>query len=167
MAENINEALGLSQTMTSGEPQGERRKDDNSAENTLSTIATIVLIFGLIATLVCLFTLTSIEVGYHKEFNPIGLGYTVMVLMSTLISWSVMKVLSNISLTLKDLNGKIKSEEKPQVPKAQASTPAKTKSKNKEQRITELKPLVETGALSQQELDELIDEEFKEQSMKN
>lgn len=163
MAENINEALGVSQSNTSAANTYETKTADNSAENTLATIATIVLIFGIIASLVCLFTLTSIEVGYHKEFNPAGLGYTVMVLMSTLISWSVMKVLSNISLTLKDINGKIKGEEKPQAQKSQTTNPAKSKGMTKEQRITELKPLVESGALSQQELDEMIAEEFKEQ----
>jgi hypothetical protein len=36
------------------------------------------------------------------------------------------------------------------------------KGKSKEERIAELKPLVDSGALSQQELDDLINEEFKD-----
>lgn len=156
MAENINEALGVS---TSNAPAANQRQDDNSAENTLSIIATVVLVSGLIASFVCLVTLTSIEVGYHKEFNPVGLGYTIMVLMSTLISWSVMKVLSNISLTLKDLNSKIKGEPQSAAPKSQSAPKAAPVGVSKEQRIADLKTLVETGALSQEEFDELIQEE--------
>jgi hypothetical protein len=73
-----------------------------------------------------------------------------------------MKVLSHISLTLTDLNSKIRGEEKPQVPKPQASMATMPKGKSKEERIAELKPLVDSGALSQQELDDLINEEFKD-----
>ena len=148
------------------EPTTEK-KDENSAEKTLATIADIILIVGIIVTIICLFTLCFVEVPKsmyrtEKEFSPSGFATTVMVLFSSLISWSVMKVLSNISLTLKEINGKIKGEEKTQVPKPQAPKPTKPTGKTKEQRIAELKPLVESGALSQQELDELIKEEFKE-----
>ena len=167
MAENLNEVLGVSQTSISDANPNEVKTTDNSAENTLATIANIVLILGIIATFICLFTLCFVEVpksmySTKTEFSPSGFATTVMVLFSSLISWSVMKVLSNISLTLKDLNSKIRGEEKPQVPKPQASMATMPKGKSKEERIAELKPLVESGALSQQELDELLKEEFKE-----
>ena len=167
MAENLNEVLGVSQTSISDANPNEVKTTDNSAENTLATIANIVLILGIIATFICLFTLCFVEVpksmySTKTEFSPSGFATTVMVLFSSLISWSVMKVLSNISLTLKDLNSKIRGEEKPQLPKPQASKSTMPKGKSKEERIAELKPLVDSGALSQQELDELIKEEFKE-----
>ena len=167
MAENLNEVLGVSQTSISDANPNEVKTTDNSAENTLATIANIVLILGIIATFICLFTLCFVEVpksmySTKTEFSPSGFATTVMVLFSSLISWSVMKVLSNISLTLKDINSKIKGEDKPQAPKPPASMATMPKGKSKEERIAELKPLVDSGALSQQELDELIKEEFKE-----
>ena len=41
-------------------------------------------------------------------FNPSGFATTIMILISSLVSWSFMKVLANISLTLKDINKKMK-----------------------------------------------------------
>lgn len=80
---------------------------NSSAENTLSIIADIVLVLGIIGTVVCLFTI--VFVGRHNdEFNPVGFGITLSGLLSVLISWSVMKVLANISLTLKGINKKLK-----------------------------------------------------------
>ncbi|MBO4906560.1 MAG: hypothetical protein J5486_05945 [Bacteroidaceae bacterium] len=167
MTENINEVLGVSQTSISDTNPNEVKTADNSAENTLATIAIIVLILGIIATFICLFTLCFVEVpksmySTKTEFSPSGFATTVMVLLSSLISWSVMTVLSNISLTLKDINSKIKGEEKPEIPNPQASKATMPKGKSKEERIAELKPLVESSAISQQELDDLIKEEFKE-----
>ena len=176
MEEKVNEILGMESGKLSLEEEALRaapveptteKKDENSAEKTLATIADIILVVGIIVTVVCLFTLCFVEVPKsmyrtEKEFSPSGFATTIMVLFSSLISWSVMKVLSNISLTLKAINSKIKGEEKPQSPKSQAANPTKSTGKTKEQRIAELKPLVESGALSQQELDELIKEEFQE-----
>ena len=176
MEEKVNEILGVEpQEMSLEEealraaPEGptQEKKNENSAETTLATIADIILVVGIIVTVICLFTLCFVEVpksmySTKTEFSPSGFATTVMVLFSSLISWSVMKVLSNISLTLKNLNSKIKGEEKPQAPKPQESKASMPKGKSKEERIAELKPLVDSGALSQQELDELIKEEFKE-----
>lgn len=176
MEEKVNNILGVESEELSLEEEALRaapvestteKKDENSAEKTLATIADIILVVGIIVTVICLFTLCFVEVpksmySTKTEFSPSGFATTVMVLFSSLISWSVMKVLSNISLTLKDLNSKIRGEEKPQVPKPQASMATMPKGKSKEERIAELKPLVESGALSQQELDELLKEEFKE-----
>lgn len=176
MEEKVNKILGVESEEMSLEEEALRaapfettteKKDENSAEKTLATIADIILVVGIIVTVICLFTLCFVEVpksmySTKTEFSPSGFATTVMVLFSSLISWSVMKVLSNISLTLKDINSKIKGEDKPQAPKPQASMATMPKGKSKEERIAELKPLVESGALSQQELDELIKEEFKE-----
>lgn len=82
-------------------------KKNRGAEDTLSIIADIVLVLGIIGTVVSLFTL-ALEGENHNEFNPMGFAITFSALLSTLISWSVMKVLANISLTLKGINRKIK-----------------------------------------------------------
>ena len=78
-----------------------------SAENTLKTIATIILICGLLATLVLLLTTVFVEKqGYYKSevvFNPTGFAMTLGCLLSTLASWSALKVFANISLRLKGI----------------------------------------------------------------
>lgn len=43
-----------------------------------------------------------------KIFNLAGFATTIMVLLSSLISWGFLKVLANISLTLKEINHKTK-----------------------------------------------------------
>ena len=116
MEENVNEVLGVSENTTTEAPKEvEVQKVDKSAEVTLLTIATIVLWCGIIASVICLVTLCFIEVpkpGYHyiteHKFNPAGFATTIMVLFSSLISWGVLKVLANISITLKSINSKMK-----------------------------------------------------------
>ena len=86
-------------------------KDNNSAENTLGTIANITLGIGIIASVVMLFTICFIEnpeYHYHKElmFNPTGFAMTCGTLLSTLAAWASMEVLANISLSLKAIKNK-------------------------------------------------------------
>ena len=93
---------------TSGET-----KTDNSAETTLVVIANIVLVCGIIASVICFFSIVWVQnPEYHyiddKIFSPSGFVTTVMVLASSLISWSFMRVLANISLSLKDINKRMK-----------------------------------------------------------
>lgn len=113
MEENVNEVLGVSDNTTLETKELEVKKTNNSAENTLVTIANIVLVCGIIATVICLFSIVIIKdpsYNYRTEymFNPNGFTTTIMVLLSSLISWGFLKVLANISLTLKDINNKIK-----------------------------------------------------------
>lgn len=116
MEENLNQVVGAEQTNDNLQaPEVEEERVENSAENTLITIATIVLILGILGTIICLFTLCFIRVptsiySYKTElrFNPAGFATTAMVLFSALISWSIMKVLANISITLKNIDKKIK-----------------------------------------------------------
>lgn len=86
-------------------------KDNNSAETTLETVANITLGIGIIASVVMLFTICFIqnpEYHYHKElmFNPTGFATTCGTLLSTLAAWASMKVLANISYTLKAIKNK-------------------------------------------------------------
>lgn len=85
----------------------------NGAETTLEIIANIVLVCGIIASIICLFNIVWVQnPEYHyiddKMFSPSGFVTTVMVLASSLISWSIMRVLANISVTLKAMNRKMK-----------------------------------------------------------
>lgn len=111
MEENVNEVVGMEENPT---PEtNEVQKVDNSAEDTLIVIGNIVFIFGIIATIICAFTMVVIKdpsYTYITEymFNPSGFATTIIVFFSSLISGGVLKVLANISITLKDINSKTK-----------------------------------------------------------
>lgn len=118
--ENINEVLGIddsSMDSINSSAQEERGNSiDNVAENTLTTIAGIVLWVGIIGTIFCLFTLTTTKVvdptytyhiHYDTIFNPAGLAISIGVLLSTITTWALLKVIANISKTLKEINTKI------------------------------------------------------------
>ena len=123
MEEKVNEILGMGSEDVNLEgevmkavpdkPTIEKRSG-NGAENTLITIANIILLVGIIVTVICFFTICYVKEDdkwySEKVFNPSGFATTLMILLSSLISWSVMRVLANISLTLKEINGKIKKE---------------------------------------------------------
>ena len=116
MEENVKDVLGIKEETQINPVSNNVPKDEssnNSAENTLTVIANIVLVCGIIASVICLFTIVWVrDPGYtyikKTIFNPTGFATTIMILMSSLISWSFMKVLANISLTLKDINKKMK-----------------------------------------------------------
>ena len=85
-------------------------KTDLSAERTLKIIASIVLVVGIIATIILLTTTVWVDIGVgikHVVFNPSALVITIGVLLSTLISWALLRVLANISINLKNINSKM------------------------------------------------------------
>lgn len=97
--------------------QDDSSYDINSAENTLKGISTFVLWAGIIGTLVCLFTLTTTKVvdptyqysiHYDTVFNPEGLVISFGVLISSITTWSLLRVIANISTSLKEINAKMK-----------------------------------------------------------
>lgn len=86
---------------------------NNGAENTLKTIAGIILTFGIIATLICAVTLVFVEnpeyrYSSSKIFSAAGFATTIEVFAGTLITWATLRVFANISITLKEINRKIK-----------------------------------------------------------
>ena len=86
---------------------------DYSAESTLETIATIFLLTGIIATLICAFSMIIVrdpDFTYIERytFSPEGFIITLTILLSTLASWASMKVFANISRSLKEIKNKIK-----------------------------------------------------------
>lgn len=85
---------------------------DLSAENTLKTIAVVILVIGIIATLVLLVTIVWVDSGRYSYstdivFNPAGFATTLAVFLSTLISWASLRVLADISINLKKINSKV------------------------------------------------------------
>lgn len=88
---------------------------NDGAEKTLNSIATLTLVCGIIAAIICFATLCFHKVpaaGYtyitETKFDPAGLGIAISVLIVSIATWAMMKVFANISLTLNELNSKIK-----------------------------------------------------------
>ncbi len=126
MAEDINNVLGVESSQKSETAEKNENiasnvsKDDNSAEGTLNTIAWITLIVGIIAAIICLctvcWTTTTVVVEHYTysdditqdvtTFNPMGFAMTIGIFLSSLASWAFMRVISNISLTLKEIKNK-------------------------------------------------------------
>jgi len=118
MAENINEVLGVqeetpqktnAETPISTTPKAETPKaessSDDSAESTLNVIAYITLIVGILAAVLYFFI--SAGIG---EITSVVLGEAFKIIFTSVVAWAVMRVLANISLTLKEINFKIKRQ---------------------------------------------------------
>lgn len=125
--ENVNEVLGIEETPSEPpkkygifDPEPESNSEEtqsNAAENTLNVIATIVLWAGIIGTIFCLFTITTTKVvdptytysiHYQTLFNPAGLAISIGVFVSALTTWALLRVVANISTSLKEINSKMK-----------------------------------------------------------
>lgn len=113
-SENVTNIPQGSQDKTDQKPSmGSYFKDENRPEELLSFIATLVLVVGVIVTIVCAITLTTETVyiayydTYKTKFSFMGLMYTLLSLVGTLLTWSFLKVIANISKTLKDINRKM------------------------------------------------------------
>jgi CHASE2 domain-containing sensor protein len=79
---------------------------DNSAERTLTKMAKIILICGI----TCSALLGLCFIFLLVSWDPaafIVLPSLVVALFATLVTWSVMKVLANMSMTLKDISKKL------------------------------------------------------------
>jgi hypothetical protein len=84
---------------------------DLSAENTLIVISYIVLIVGIISTMICLATIVYVDSGKYsflqeKVFNPTGLAISLGILLFSVTICASLIVLSNISVSLKQINSK-------------------------------------------------------------
>lgn len=115
--ENINELLGVENSSISNKPtekvEGVIEEPSYAAETTLTVIANIVLVVGIIVGLICLFTICWVDSGkysYSEDivFNPSGFAGTIGVFVSSIVTWAVLKVFANISTSLKQINAKMK-----------------------------------------------------------
>ena len=80
-------------------------KIQTNAEKTLSIVAQIILYTGLLAAFICLCTIVWVDDPSYKYmtrsiFNPTGLVITIAVALSSVTSWAVLNVISNISIRL-------------------------------------------------------------------
>lgn len=113
MEENIYEALEMADSNAEGTQQPGKVEVviDYNIEKILVIIANSILVCGLLAVFICIFCLVFQNrispYGTDIVFNPGGFAITLTILFSTLMSWGLMKVLVNISLTLKKINAKL------------------------------------------------------------
>jgi len=77
---------------------------NTGAEVTLNTIAVIVLVCGIIGTLICLFTITFSGGHYKDEFSLIGFIVSIGILLTSLTTWSVLKVFCEIAMNVRQSN---------------------------------------------------------------
>ena len=112
---NVNEILNIS------EKKEKKNTNPLRDEKCLTLIANIILIVGIVASIILLFTVVfvtepqtyysaegeAIASGVGKVFNPSGLLILLSTLLSSVALWSFLRVISNISVTLKEINGKI------------------------------------------------------------
>lgn len=113
MEENVNDVLGVQETKENETVV--EYIDTYSHEKTLKIIATIVLIVGIIATLICLFTITKTETttswgSKESEFNMMGLLISILVGISSVTTWAILNVLSNISINLYKIKDSLKAK---------------------------------------------------------
>lgn len=99
--ENVNELLCIEESSKVSQLTTDAPEVDNFAEKTLTIIATSVLCVGIICTIICICVFCA-----NKNF--VGLVVLIGLLVLTLTTWSLLKVIANISKTLKEINFKIK-----------------------------------------------------------
>ena len=94
----------FSPTLT--QTQKEILKTATAAENTLNVIAIIVLVCGIIGALICLSTIAF--VGRYNDFEPIGFVVSIGVLLTSLITWAILRIICEIAINLRQINNKAK-----------------------------------------------------------
>ncbi len=88
---------------------------DTDEEDTLRTISTFVLVIGICISIFSFVTLSFITVEYPNSefssltekkyvFNPSGFIVSICILIGSILLSSFLKVISNISISLKELN---------------------------------------------------------------
>lgn len=80
----------------------------SGAEKTLTMLAKIILIFGILATMIFIMLFIYALSDYDDEEATVFLICSISILFGTLITWSTMRVFANISITLKEILNKIK-----------------------------------------------------------
>jgi len=82
-------------------------------ESALEFFAVIFILTGIGFTIVCINTMVMVDSGEtrfieEKVFNPLGLAYSLGVLLSTLITGVLLMVVSNISQSLIEIRKEFK-----------------------------------------------------------
>ena len=90
-------------------PEKEEFISKTNAENILNVMSIVTLVCGIIGTLICLFTIAFVfdRYGFDK-FSPVGLVIAIGVLITSLVTYAILKVIREISINLRQINNKTK-----------------------------------------------------------
>ena len=77
-------------------------ESNHPSENTLNSVANFILAVGVISFVVLMFTIVYVEspkrYSSSMEFNPVGFGVAVSTLLTSIVTYSIMKVIRLISI---------------------------------------------------------------------
>lgn len=90
-------------------PEEKEQPDQNTTEEvTLNVIAVITLIIGLICSVILFFTLALEADRWGTEFKLIGFVVAISVMLYTILTWALLRVIARISTNIRELNLKSK-----------------------------------------------------------
>ena len=70
-------------------------------ENTLRTIANVVLWTGISVSIILFLTIATKKDSYGgNEWDPVGVGISIGTCLWSIMTWAVLRVISNISMNL-------------------------------------------------------------------
>lgn len=106
---NIEDILEIRETPHS-RVNPTQNSESTSAENTLCKIANIQLWMGLIVALIC-FIIVFTDEGQRNEYVgvPCLIG-TFVISITSIAVWALLRVIANISTTLKEIRDKLNSK---------------------------------------------------------
>ena len=93
----------ISETESKSEHKDKIEQSIHPSENMINSVANFILAAGIIALIILLFTIVFVEtpvMDYYTrtEFNPAGLATAIATLITSIIVYSVMKVIRIISI---------------------------------------------------------------------
>lgn len=111
MEEHVDEILGIKEENPVTEIASS--KSEMSDENMLKIIANVILVVGIIASIVLLFTVAIVQVQIQDEYSYLtktetrwssaGFAITIGTFLFSIVLWSFFRVIINISISLKEL----------------------------------------------------------------
>ncbi len=97
--EELNKSLGIDPDIDKSDKNDDVYKD----EKILNIVSYSILIIGIIASIIMLISISFIEKKYGYEISISGISITLSTLLGSIMLWSLLKVISNISTTLKKI----------------------------------------------------------------
>lgn len=90
-------------------PKEKEEPDESTSEEvTLNIIAVITLILGLICSVILFFTLALETDRWGTEFKLTGFVVAISVMLYTILTWALLRVIARISTNIRELNHKSK-----------------------------------------------------------
>lgn len=84
------------------EEKGGRTTDSKAPETALKSIASILLVIGILTFVVCL-------IAFIRDTPGLDIVYGFILLVASFVSWALLRCIADISSTLKDIKSKINS----------------------------------------------------------